>query len=130
MSLLREIQNDLASPGGDVESVLRKCKILAARLGSDEFAQWVECELNGYPEAQSIPKYRQLACGYYANFMNAAWSAERQPVPLSIIPEEYRDSYQRIEYREGIAKVSNFGGKGGARINRPDPGAAPPRTGL
>ena len=120
MSLLREIQNDLASPGGDVESVLRKCKILAARLGSDEFAKWVEWELNGYPESQPTPEYRRLTCGYYANFMNIAWSAERQPLPLSIVPEEYRDSFQRIEFREGIAKVASFADKGGARIYKPE----------
>lgn len=33
MSLLRDIQNDLASAENDVTTVLRKCKILAARLG-------------------------------------------------------------------------------------------------
>ena len=30
VSLLREIQNDLASTGGDITTVLRKCKILAS----------------------------------------------------------------------------------------------------
>jgi hypothetical protein len=57
MSLLREIQNDLSSSGSDVPTVLRKCKILAARLGSNELASWVDFELNGYPESQPIPEY-------------------------------------------------------------------------
>ena len=47
MSLLRDIQNDLSGPSGDITTVLRKCKILAARLGSDEFSRWVDWELNG-----------------------------------------------------------------------------------
>ena len=55
MSLLRDIQTDLASPGGDVASVLRKCKILAVRLRSEEFALWVKWELDGYPESQPTP---------------------------------------------------------------------------
>lgn len=118
MSLLREIQVDVANPRGDVTSALRKCKILAARLGSNEFAQWVEWELNGYPESQATPEYRKLTCGYYGNFMNIAWHVDRQPIPLSIVPEEYRESYQRVEYREGIAKVADFVGKGGARVNK------------
>jgi hypothetical protein len=46
MSLLREIQNDLSRTEVDVPIVLRKCKILAARLGSKEFSQWIEWELN------------------------------------------------------------------------------------
>ena len=61
MSLLREIQNELARSGADVTAVLRKCKILAARLGSAEFAKWVDFHLGGYPEDQPIPEYRQLA---------------------------------------------------------------------
>jgi hypothetical protein len=57
MSLLREISN-LASDDCDVTTLLRKCKILASRLSSKEFAQWVGCELNGYPESEALPEYR------------------------------------------------------------------------
>lgn len=33
-----------------VSDLLRKCKILAYRLGNDDFKSWVENELNGYPK--------------------------------------------------------------------------------
>jgi hypothetical protein len=121
MSLLRDIQDDLASAGGDVTSVLRKCKILAARLGSDEFAHWVEWELNGYPESQPTPEYRRLSITYYAAFMNSAWRFPRQPVPLQFVPEKYRASFTYIEFREGIAKACSFAlAKKGATIQRPE----------
>jgi len=119
MSLLREIQNDLASAGGDVVTVLRKCKILAARLGSDEFANWVRWELDGYPEAQPTPEYRRLSITYYASFMNVAWRLPQAPVPLQLVPEEHRKSFQYIEFREGIAKASPLA-KEGATIQRPE----------
>lgn len=70
MSLLRDIQNETATAGGDVVSVLRKCKILASRLSSDELTRWVDFELDGYPESQPIPDYRRLRVNCYANFMN------------------------------------------------------------
>lgn len=69
MSLLREIQNDLANPGGDVTSVLRKCKILSARLGSDDLAAWVDLELDGYPEAQPTPEYRHFSHKLLCKFL-------------------------------------------------------------
>lgn len=119
MSLLREIQNDLASPGGDVASVLRKCKILSARLGSGDLAAWVDLELNGYPEAQPIPEYRHLATSCYANFLNIAWRANKQSVPLAIVPEALRDGLRRVEFRGGIASVASFT-RTGAVINRPE----------
>jgi hypothetical protein len=121
MSLLRDIQNELASPGTDVTNVLRKCKILAARLGSRDFSTWVDWELNGYPESQPTPEYRKLPCSYWANFMNLAWRRDRVPIPATIAPEKYRDRFECIEFRDGVAKAVAFTGKGsGARIERPE----------
>jgi len=42
----------------DVTTLLRKCKILAVRLGSKEFDQWVDHELNGYGGSEELPEYR------------------------------------------------------------------------
>ena len=117
MSLLREIQNDLAGSGTDVANVLRKCKILAARLGSVDFSSWVDWELNGYPDAQPTPEYRKLPCSYWANFMNIAWRRERVPIPATVAPEEYRHRFEYYEFRDGVTKAVAFTGKGdGARI--------------
>jgi hypothetical protein len=121
MSLLREIQNDLATADGDATAVLRKCKILAARLGSAEFANWVECELNGYPMSQTLPEYRRLGIIYYGSFSNIAWQAPRQPVPLQLVPEEYRKSFQGVEFRDGIAKAVSFArSEHGVNVQRPE----------
>jgi hypothetical protein len=119
VSLLREIQNDLASANGDVTAVLRKCKILAARLGSREFADWVNWELNGYPDSQPTPEYRRLAITYYASFSNSAWRASDQPIPLQIIPEQHRNWFQELEFRDGIAKAISLT-ENGASIPRPE----------
>ena len=98
MSLLWEIQKDLATPNGDVVGVLRKCKILAARLGSNELTQWVNFELDGYPESHPIPDYRVIDITYYASFMNIAWQVPKELVPMQLVPEEHQASFQRIEF--------------------------------
>ena len=100
-------------------NVLRKCKLLAARLGSAEFSQWIEWELNGYPESQPTPDYRRLRCRLYASFVNSAWQVARQPVPLTIVPEGHRRTFTEIEFREGIAKLQRFIDNG-VRIDRFD----------
>ena len=61
----------------------RKCKILAARLSSAELAQWVTWELDGYPDDQPVPPYRELSGQFYANFMNAALARREAAVPLA-----------------------------------------------
>lgn len=121
MTLLRQIQNDLANANSDILNVLRKCKILAARLNSPELTQWVDYELDGFPDAQPLPEYRRLGITYYASFMNLAWRRLREPVPMQLVPEEHRDSFRFVEFREGIAKAVIFAQKEtGARIERPE----------
>jgi hypothetical protein len=121
MSLLREIQTELALSNVDVTVVLRKCKTLAARLKSAELAKWVDWELGGYPKDEQIPEYRQLLIAYYATFVNAAWRVDRAAVPLQVVPETYRDAFQYVKFRDGIAKAASFARASGTlAIDRPE----------
>lgn len=121
MSLLREIQNDITTADGDATTALRKCKILAARLGSAEFANWVDFELNGYPKEMTLPEYRRLSIQNFASFSNIAWRAPRQPIPMQFVPEEHREAFQAIEFRDGIAKAVAFArSEHVIKVQRPD----------
>ncbi|MDP2319098.1 MAG: hypothetical protein Q8O42_07165 [Acidobacteriota bacterium] len=118
MTLLHEIQKDAAASGADLPAILRKCKILAARLGSKEFGQWVAWELNGYPEDQSVPEYRELSAQYYANFMGVGWEARKQPFLWPALGKGSFEKFNPIRFRSGIAKAASL--KDGATINRPE----------
>lgn len=121
MSLLREIQNDVAGSGSDTASVLRKCKILAARLGSKEFAQWIAWELDGYTDSQPIPDYRRLSITHYASFFGMGWEVSKQAIPLQVVPPKHQDQFTFVEFREGIAKAESLAGsKHGVTIARPE----------
>lgn len=91
MSLLKEIQADAVDANVDISVVLRKCKVLAARLGNKEFNLWVERELNGYTSREDLPEYRILKVESCGNFLSVGWKADGIPIPPSSIPEKYRD---------------------------------------
>jgi hypothetical protein len=119
MSLLREIQTVVASNDGDVITALRKCKILAARLRSDELAHWVDFELDGFPMSQPVPEYRRLSVDCHANFMNMGWRVSDRPVPRFAVPENIADAvFSPIEFREGITVAKAYS-ETGATINLP-----------
>ena len=50
MSLLREIQIDAINSNAKISDLLRKCQILAYRLGNEDFKNWISFELQGYPQ--------------------------------------------------------------------------------
>ncbi len=84
MSLLRDIQNAAVDPDTDVATLLSKCKILAVRLGSEEFKGWVDHELNGYDRVEDQPEYRILDTESYGHFAGPFGSgpAKRSDPPL------------------------------------------------
>ena len=118
MTLLQEIQTETSSSGGDLATILRKCKILAARLSSEEFARWITWELDGYPDDQPIPPYRRIAVQGYADFMGVGWKAPRQPIFWPVLRKEAYEQLHPFEFRKGIAQASVL--IEGATIPRPD----------
>ena len=120
MSLLREIQSEIASRDANVTDLLLKCKILAARLKSQELAAWVNAELNGYPKPTPIPDYRKFSCMHYASFADAAFSYPKEALPRWIFPEEAQEQLAHVEFRQGIAEAAAFSSEDGAQIPRPE----------
>src|SRR5882762_9402210 len=120
MTLLREIQNEAAQANSDLAAVLRKCKILAVRLKSQEFGQWTSRELEGYPDGQQVPSYRKLNAQYFANFMNGSWNAPKQPFLWPALGKDAYDKLNPVEFRDGVAKAQAL--SDGEVVPRPDLG--------
>ncbi len=109
MSLLQEIQASVTEANADIAAVLRKCKVLAVRLRSKDFQSWVDYELNGYPSKEETPEYRILRhIPSYGNFMNIAWKASSQPIPMSSIPEDLRERFDTLYLMEPISFYSSL----------------------
>ncbi len=112
MSLLREIQSDAVDKNVDISVLLRKCKILAARLGNEEFKLWVERELNGYTSKEDVPGYRILKAESYGYFAGIAGSAlKNAPIPLSYISgisKEWKEFITTLYLMNPISYFTSF----------------------
>lgn len=108
MTLLRQIQNDAVSPDIDVATLLRKCMILAARLGHEPFEEWVDHELNGYPPEVALPGYRILKVQSQGNFSGEFRGLENVPIPTGCLPEKFRDTANREYLRKGVAAYATL----------------------
>jgi hypothetical protein len=57
--LVLQLQAEALDPNVRIADLLRKSKVVAVKLGLTEFGAWVENEINGYPDNQSLPDYRK-----------------------------------------------------------------------
>ena len=68
MTLLRDIQDAAINSEIDISTVLWQCKVLAVRLGNENFKNWVDQELNGYKIIDNLPDYRILSVDSKGDF--------------------------------------------------------------
>jgi hypothetical protein len=89
MSLLREIQDAAIDGSTDLETLLRKCRVLAARLKNEQFKQWVQSELDGYSSTADVPDYRKFHCQCFGHFSGPFGSGlKNAPIPESCIQQK------------------------------------------
>lgn len=109
MNLLRDIQLAAIDGASDLETLLRKCRVLASRLKLDDFQNWVQWELDGYPQGVNLPDYRKFDCQCYGHFSGPFGSGLRNaPIPDSCIPADVRDVLTRVEMRHGVASLKDL----------------------
>jgi hypothetical protein len=76
VTLLEEIIEGASGKAVDLPTLLRRCKVLAARLESKPAEDWLEFELDGYPVHVAVPRYRVLPMQLKGNFMGEFHRAE------------------------------------------------------
>lgn len=106
MTLIEEIQKDAVDSKSDLGALLRKCKVLAARLGSRSLEDWLLWESNSYPQDIAVPRYRIWPLEFKGDFSGPFGSGlQNGPIPLVSIPEGVRSIYEKHECRESVAGI-------------------------
>jgi hypothetical protein len=109
MSLLKEIQDGAVDGNADLGTLLRKCRVLAARLKNGEFKNWVQYELDGYPLEAELPEYRKMRAQSFGHFFGAYGSgAKNAPIPIMCIPEEFRKFVTDVEFHNGVGALQDL----------------------
>lgn len=109
MTLLRQIQEDATSGEVAIGTVLRRCKVLAARLESAPLAEWIRHESDGYPSGADVPPYRVLSISPMGHFSGMFGRAlENAEIPISCIPEKVRERCTTYYARESISAIEEL----------------------
>ncbi|WP_392352516.1 hypothetical protein [Pseudoalteromonas rhizosphaerae] len=109
MSLLRDIQSSAVDANEPISTLLRKCKILAVRLGNYEFKSWVDFELNGYTSVDDMPEYRIMSVSCKGHFSGGFGAAiNNAEIPSNCIPKEYRENLYTTYMRQPISSLESL----------------------
>ena len=107
MNLLEDIQSTAADSSSDVATLLRKCRVLAARLGNQQLEDWIVWESDGYPEDVPVPKYRIWRLQVRGNFLGPYSSFNHAPIFALKLPQNVRKSYNEYKCRLSIASIES-----------------------
>lgn len=112
MTILQDIV-DGASGDAPVAGLLRKVKVVAARLGVSRLESWVDHELTGYPVDADLPDYR----GPFQSEVRGDYSGPFGSgvnfglVPASAFPDKIANSHLfEIEFRQSVAELESMRG--------------------
>ena len=109
MNLLDEIQADLMNETVGISKTLRKARVLAHGIESPELAEWVELEMGGYPNDDSVPSYRHFSLPifgtFHSAFQNRTIEAE---IPTSNFGEPVREVLSARSICEGVGAIEDM----------------------
>lgn len=108
MSLLRDIQGAALDSNVSISDLLRRCKVLAARLGHEELSQWVDRELNGYESRDELPPYRIVHAEARGDFVGSFGRALRNaPIPPLAVPKHLQHLATTVYLTEPISSLAH-----------------------
>ncbi len=105
MTLLEQIQQAAIDDESDLASILRMCKLLAARLDSKALESWLLWESNGYPPNVQLPKYRIWQIQVRRNFQGSRTYIRDAVIPQICIPKDYREVVTKFECYQSISGI-------------------------
>lgn len=109
MSLLDDVQNAAVDSSSDLSSLLRKCKLLAARLGSSPLENWLLWESNGYPKDVDLPEYRLIPIILKGQFSGPFGSGmNNAPIPYVCLPAACKKLFKEHQCRQSIAVIEDL----------------------
>ena len=108
MKLIEEIIELLSSGEINLKVALLKTKVLIHKLGEKELLDWVNGELNGYLEKESIPDYRVLHLTIKGNVSNRARRYSNQTLPVMHLDKVIRECLDTKYLMNGIAVIEQY----------------------
>lgn len=116
MKLITEIIENLSSEKGKLSDALLKTKVLLHKIGHKELVPWVNNELNGYPDKDTVPEYRVLPAQVLVDASNGAYRATSHHIPMGHLTDKHREAIETARMDQSLAVLEKFTEKDGGNL--------------
>lgn len=108
MKLIEEIIDLLSSKEPNLTTALMKTKVLLHKLGEKNLIDWVNGELNGYPDEANIPEYRVIPVIVQGNASNGVWRYQSQNLPVFHLDDKLQKRLNISNLTQSIAVIEDY----------------------
>lgn len=102
MKLIDEIVEDSTGDVVALTVILRKCMVVASRLGNARLKRWAAAELDGYAADDQLPDYRTIPAQAYGMFVGIAYQLNDHPIAPAVLEPEHRALATTFNLQSGI----------------------------
>ena len=104
-----QIIKDLANGSIDTQTALKRTKVLLQEFDDERLLEWVNYEIEGYPDDVEVPEYRRISgqsfCSYIKGTMSRFLKYSNVPLSLGNMPENERELFYYANMRESIGAL-------------------------
>lgn len=121
MKLFDDLIAELSTPQPSLIDALVRTKVLLHRLGRKDLVEWVNHEINGYPDDAPLPGYRIVPAHVKGNVTNGVYTYPDHPLPTLHLAVEQRKKLEELEMRDSIAVLEGLAKHDKQGLQRPLP---------
>jgi hypothetical protein len=116
-----QIIKDLANGVANIHVALKRTKVLLLELNNEELLQWVNCEIEGYPDDVPLPEYRKIRGELRGSYVEGTMSNYMQytdiPLPLGTLPTDQKNMILITNITQGIEALKEMTKKNSETTN-------------
>lgn len=108
-NLVEEIKKNIIDENVNLSTILRKAKLLAFELKSDDLKKWIDNELNGYNAGSELPDYRKIHAQSFGIFSGPYRSRiDNMIIPTYNLPDSIKEFAEEIFFAESIKELESL----------------------
>ena len=103
--MIKELIKDISYDKISLNQALTRAKLIAYKIDNEEFISWINKELNGYDNLDTVPEYREFYCEMFAKVQNPYSGSKNVPIDLTEIDERIDGNLYNYVHMAGILNI-------------------------